>query len=293
MKIFITGASGFIGKNIHQRLKDKHDVQSPGSEELDLLDQDAVKKFVKQHRFDLVIHTATWDATTSSSKNSNTVLENNLKMFFHLENCNTHFQRMFSFGSGAEYGSEYFTPLMREESFGIHVPADQYGLSKYIINRAISNATNIYNLRLFGVFGPHEDWKIRFISNAICKALHGLDISIRQDVCFDYLYIDDLLDILELFIDREVLNCREYNICRGESTRLSSLARIIQEELNSPQKIVIAKKGLGKEYSGNNHRLLSEFQFDFRSHEESIKELIRYYKSTLSQIDRPHLSETR
>ena len=85
MKIFITGASGFIGKNIHQRLKDKHDVQSPGSEELDLLDQDAVKKFVKQHRFDLVIHTATWDATTSSSKNSNTVLENNLKMFFHLE----------------------------------------------------------------------------------------------------------------------------------------------------------------------------------------------------------------
>ena len=293
MKIFITGASGFIGKNIHQRLKDKHDVLSPGSKELDLLDQDAVKKFVKANRFDLVIHTATWDATTSSRKEQDEVLENNLRMFFHLENCNAHYQRMFTLGSGAEYGREHFTPLMKEESIGLHVPTDQYGLSKYAISQAISNATNIYNLRLFGVFGPHEDWKIRFISNAICKTLYDLDISIRQDVCFDYLYIDDFLDILELFIDRETLNYREYNICRGDSIKLSSLAKNILGELNSPQKIVIANDGLGREYSGNNERFLNEFQFDFRAQDESIGELIRYYRSILSQIDKVLLSKTR
>ncbi len=55
-------------------------------------------------------------------------------------------------------------------------------------------------LRLFGVFGPHEDYAIRFISNAICKALFGLPITLRQNRTFSYLFIDDLGPIVERFL---------------------------------------------------------------------------------------------
>ena len=52
-------------------------------------------------------------------------------------------------------------------------------------------------LRLFGVFGRHEDYAIRFISNAICKTLFDLPITLRQNRTFSYLYVDDLGPIVE------------------------------------------------------------------------------------------------
>ncbi len=286
MDILITGASGFIGKNVLQRLKDKHDVYAPGSKELDLLDQEAVQKLIVNSSFDLVIHAATWNATANSTKDTDNVLENNLNMFTNLQSCNSYYTRMFSLGSGAEQNRPNSIPLMEEEFIGTQIPTDQYGLSKHTINRIISNSSNIVNLRLFGVYGPHEDWEIRFISNAICKTLQNLDIMIRQDVCFDYLYIDDFLDILELFIAKKELNFREYNICTGKSISLSSLGKIILEQMLSSQNIVIAEEGYGLEYSGNNNRLLDEFQFEFSSHEESVKKLISHYRNTLSQINK-------
>jgi UDP-glucose 4-epimerase len=286
MDILITGASGFIGKNVLQRLKDKHDVYAPDSKELDLLDQETVQKLIVNSGFDLVIHAATWNATANSTKDTDNVLENNLNMFTNLQSCNAHYTRMFSLGSGAEHNRLNSIPLMKEEFIGTQIPTDQYGLSKHTINRVISKSSNIVNLRLFGVYGPHEDWEIRFISNAICKTLQNLDITIRQDVCFDYLYIDDFLDILELFIAKKELNFREYNICTGKSISLSSLGKIILEQMLSSQNIVIAEEGYGLEYSGNNNRLLDEFRFEFSSHDESVKKLIAHYRNTLSQINK-------
>ena len=36
-------------------------------------------------------------------------------------------------------------------------------------------------LRPFGVYGPGEDYAIRFISNACCKALLGMPVTLRRD----------------------------------------------------------------------------------------------------------------
>ena len=59
---------------------------------------------------------------------------------------------------------------MRESYFGRHIPTDIYGFSKYVIAKDIESVRrNIYNLRVFGIFGKYEDYKRRVISNNICQ----------------------------------------------------------------------------------------------------------------------------
>ena len=71
------------------------------------------------------------------------------------------------------------------------MPQDSYGFEIYYV-RTCENSKNIYDLRLFGVYGKYENGK-KIYFNAICRVLKGKDITIRQNVYFDYLWIDDLL----------------------------------------------------------------------------------------------------
>jgi GDP-L-fucose synthase len=104
---------------------------------------------------------------------------------------------MIYYGSGAEFDRNNWIPKMKEEYFDSFVPTDQYGFSKYIINKYTERAENIFNLRLFGVFGKYEDYQIRFISQTCCRAIYDLPITINQNVNFDYTYIDDVVEITD------------------------------------------------------------------------------------------------
>ena len=188
-KIFITGANGFIGKNLCEGLREYYDIFSLSRNELNLLDESEVEEYFKKNYFDAIIHCATQNASRNAKESLDLVLERNLRMFFNLERCSNYYGKMYYLGSGAEYDMENYIPFMKEEYFGRHIPKDGYGFSKYIMSKISSNRNNIYDLRLFGVYGKYEDWEIRFISNAICKAMYNLPITIKQNVYFDYLYI--------------------------------------------------------------------------------------------------------
>jgi UDP-glucose 4-epimerase len=137
MKILITGASGFIARNLSEQLSSQHDIVSLNSQELNLLDFQKVFDYLKSSRFDCIIHTATYDAAPKHSiKDPSKVLENNLKMFFNITRCKEFFGKMIYFGTGAEFGRENWIPKMKESYFDQHVPTDQYGLSKYIMTKS-------------------------------------------------------------------------------------------------------------------------------------------------------------
>jgi nucleoside-diphosphate-sugar epimerase len=59
MKILLTGANGMVGKNIVEvSLKHQHQFLSPSSQELNLLDGEAVKHYLQIHNPDMIIHAA-------------------------------------------------------------------------------------------------------------------------------------------------------------------------------------------------------------------------------------------
>lgn len=290
-KILITGSTGFIGKNLLNGLEGNFEIFAPSRAELDLLDSFSAYEFIKKNKIDTVIHCAAYGVSRSSTQNQNEILKNNLQMFFNLEKCSKLYKRMICLGSGAEYDKEHYVPKMKESFFDTFVPQDAYGFSKYIISKYAITKSNIYILRIFGCFGKYEDWKRRFISNACCKALFGMDITINKNVLFDYLYVEDLIRIIEWFIDCKNLKYQDYNVCTGKSVDLLSLAKKIVTISKKNIKITVKNKGRKMEYSGDNQRLLKELGgFKFTKVEIAIEELYRWYECNENGIDKKGLS---
>ncbi len=290
MKILITGGNGFIARSLFEQLNIEQTVVSLNRKDLDLLDSSKVFDYIKSNQFDVIIHTATYDAAPKhSTKDPSKVLEYNLKMFFNIARCKDYFDKMIYFGSGAEFGRENWIPKMKEDYFDRHVPADQYGFSKYIMTKYTQLNSNIYNLRLFGVFGKYDDWRVRFISNACCNAVLNQPISINQNKFFDYLYIDDLIKIVNWFINNKTQK-NVYNVCTGNVNDFKTLAEKIIKISGKRLDINIKTEGLGREYSGDNTLLLKELKdFEFISIDESIKALYDWYESNKHIIEKDKL----
>lgn len=284
-KILLTGSTGFIGRNLKEKWLDKYNIYCPERSELNLLDTEAVQNYLKKEKFDIVIHTANTNGFRKMGIKEHDILSNNLKMFFNLERCKFYYNRMYYFGSGAEYCMQHYIPNMDEEYFDTYIPKDSYGFSKYIMSKTCDKNSNIYDLRLFGVYGKYEEWERRFISNAICRALKGKNITIQKNIYFDYLWIDDLCKIMEWFVENKP-KYNHYNVCRGHKIDLYSLACMVRKILNLDCDVIIYEPGWKPEYTGNNQRLLNEIGgFKFSSFEKNIQELCDFYQSNIDLID--------
>ena len=89
-KILITGGNSFIARSIIDRIGDhkKYSFVCLPRQKLDLLDTQSVSECLMKGNYDVVIHTATYDAAPEfSPKDPKLVLEKNLKMFFNIVRC--------------------------------------------------------------------------------------------------------------------------------------------------------------------------------------------------------------
>lgn len=285
-KVLITGGTGFIGNNLKEFLSKKYTVFAPTSRELDLTNSPLVEGYLKRHRFDQIIHCATHNATITSDKDRSLVFANNIRMFINIVRCSVYFRRMFYFGSGAEYHKQKMPGFVTEDFFGKFVPDNGYGFSKYIMANYIDSMKNVYDLRLFGCFGQYEDWRIRFIPNAICRAIHSMDITIVQNAYFDYLYVPDLVRIMDWFLQSNSLRFQHYNVCTGKTIDLRTLAGMVKKISNKRVSIIIKRQGLQRENSGDNRRLLAEMgNFSFTPIEVAIRKLFNWYQKREKLID--------
>jgi nucleoside-diphosphate-sugar epimerase len=282
--LFVTGGSGFIGRNICEYFRDTGTVIAPTHAQLDLLSQDAVDTFFKEHEIDYVIHCANIGGNRKCPGPDDSVARN-MRIFFNLLHNSRHYEKLIHFGSGAEYDKRRPLSGIPESSFGERIPVDDYGFSKFLISKYIEKSENSVCLRLFGVFGRYEDYDYKFISNAIIKNLLRMPIRIRQNVNFDWLYINDLMKIVEHFIDHDSPD-PAYNITPGRPLDLLTIADMINKNSAFPSEIIVETPGLNNEYSGNNERLVTQIgNFPFTPMKEAISELRNYYASILPQVD--------
>ena len=295
MIILITGAQGFVGKNLKEFFEKnkKNKILTPSINELNLTNSISVGDYFDNNNINCIIHSA-----TTASKNKQypeDVCESNLKMFFNIMKYRTKNTQIINLGSGSEYSRENWIPQMKEEYFDQYVPHDGHSYSKYIISKVIdsSNDKMLINLRIFGIFGKFEDYTNKFISNCIAKNLIGLPIKINQNVIYDYLYIGDFCRIIENLMSNQVIH-NTMNVTPTESIDLVSINNHIQSSLGVKQKIEIIKEGYGNEYTGDNRILLENLKnFEFTSFTKSIEELIAYYKTNISLINREKLIEDK
>jgi len=282
--ILITGSTGFIGKNIAGVFKDTYNLFTPNHKDLDLLDQKVVGKFFLRNDIDTIIHCANFGGTRKTLATGE-VIEKNTRMFFNLAENQDHYKMLINLGSGAEYNKTRNLQKVNETEFGKDIPRDEYGFSKYVISKYIEKTENMCCFRLFGIFGKYEDYEFKFISNAIVKNLLHMPITIRQNVNFSWLNIEDFLKILDYFLTHDP-KYPTYNITPSSSTDLVSIAQLINSHSEFKSDICVENEGINLEYSGDNTRLIEEVgDFPFTPMKSSIKNLIEYYSSILPAID--------
>lgn len=288
-KVLLIGGSGFIGKNVieHFSGSQEYELTAPTSSELNTIEEDAVTEYLENNWFDIVLNFAVYGDGIDKKKDGSKMLEYNLRMFLNFEKNSHLYGRMLYAGTGAEYDKRFDICSVKEEEEGRHIPTDQYGLMRYVTDRLIRKSDNIYSLKLFGVFGKYEPWHIRFISNCCCKAVKGLPISIRQNVYFDYLWIEDFCRILEWFMDERVTPKEHaYNVVSGSRIDLYSIALMVVEISGKNVPVYICREGLGQEYTADNARLLQEIgRFEFTPLKEAVKELYKWYEEHETEID--------
>ena len=278
MKVLLTGSSGFIGSALQTEWKNRYELFAPSHRELDLLDPASVEDYLRNGAFDVIVHTANTNDVVHRQR-ADHQLEFNLRMFCNLERCSNLYGKMYYFGSGAEYDMRHYIPKMKESYFGTHIPDDPYGFSKYLMSKLAGQSDNIYDFRLFGVYGPGEEWRRRFISNMIYQALNGSEMRMDRNMMFDYLYIDDLIIIMEWFLNQEPLY-HHYNICSGRTVSLRDLADIIKEETGVNAEIRMNSEDWKSEYSGDNSRMIAETGgIALTPMRLSIREMMNYYKT--------------
>jgi len=276
-KILLTGGSGFIGKNIRESyLSGKYKIIAPSSKELNLIDVTSVDTFFKDKIFDVVLHCAVKPGHRNAKDHSN-LFYSNVKMFENLVRHKDKYGRFINLGSGAVYDNSKDIALAKEEEIYKNIPVDEHGFCKYIVAKRIDALEGFTDLNIFGIFGKYEDWQIRFISNAICKTLFGLPITLRQNRVFSYLWVNDLMPVLEYFIEN-IGKHKHYNVTPDEKAELLAVAELVKTISDFKSEIKVTNPGFGLEYSGDNKKLKAEIGIlKFTSLEASVKSLYEYY----------------
>ncbi len=285
MNIFITGAHGFVGQNLTEYLSrtTDHALFTPKSSELDLLNENAVDEYIAHNKIDIIIHGANRGGGRDTAE-MNDVVHTNLRMFFNIAKQSSKVQKIIHLGSGAEYGKHKPIVDAVEDDALMALPQDDYGFYKSVCSRYIDKCDNIYNLRIFATYGKYENYRFKFISNAIVKNILGFPIEIMQNVFFDYIDIDDMIPMIAYFIEHDG-QYRTYNISKGEKVDLLTLAQTINNVSDFKSEIIVKNGGLNLEYTSSNQRIMSEYSFSLSTHRETITRLMDYYRSILSEID--------
>lgn len=287
-KILLTGGRGYIGKNIlESHLSEEYDICAPNSSELNLVNDEQVRDFFESNFFDVILHTSSIPTHCPEEK-TNTILYSNLRMFYNLLTHKDRYKKFINFGSGSMYSFNLNVSNVSEKDRFKRTPPDQYSFGKYIISNKIQDLDNFVDLIFFGVFGPYEMWQRRFISNAICRTLFDMPITLKQNRCFSYLDIDDLISIVDIFINNDSKH-KSYNIVPDNYIELLDIAKIIKEISGKDIDIQVAKEGFGLDYYADNSRLRSEFNPQFTPIKKSIEKLYNWYENNINYIDKNKL----
>ena len=250
MKIAILGARGFVGSELTAYLKNNHNVVPVTRDTIDLLNPLAVRAYLEQNKFDIVINAAA--VMTDASNLYDT--RNNLGIYMNFFSNAHLFKRFINLASGAEYDRSTDINAATENLIFQRMPQDSYGFGQNVKSRLSYQKHNFYNLRIFNCFGAKEA-STRLFSKFISKQTDPV-FEIQNDRYFDYFSIQDLCKVVEQFITKEFITVRDVNCVYPEKFKISQVLDKFCQVNNLKSNFVVVSTS-NNNYTGNGDALTS------------------------------------
>lgn len=288
-KILVTGASGFIGMALTERLKALgHDVKTLYSRNGDIADRNTFEKFERgsvEHVFHLAGKTFVPDSWENPQLFCHTNVLGTVNV---MEFCRKH-QIPITFVSAYVYGHPDSLPISENNAI---CPSNPYALSKRLAEEVCEFYARAYNLpvtviRPFNVYGIGQSESF-LIPVIVSQALDKGEEIIVKDLApkRDYIYLEDLVMAL-LATLKEPNGYRVYNIGSGASLSVQEVINVVQDVLGTNKKVVCANLARSNELmdvvadiSKAENELGWHPYFSFH---EGIENLIRYEREMRSK----------
>ncbi|HEY8061889.1 MAG TPA: NAD-dependent epimerase [Gemmatimonadales bacterium] len=234
MKHLVTGAAGFIGYHVSERLLSRGDevigldnlspyydpslkqarldrlLRQPGFrfEKLDLTNRDGVESLFQRERFPRVIHLAAQAGVRYSVTHPHTYIASNIVGFLHvIEGCRYHGAGHLTYASTSSvYGLNTRMPFSVHES--VDHPVSLYAATKKANELMAHSYSHLYGLpttglRFFTVYGPwgRPDMALFLFTRAILDG-QPIDVFNHGKMRRDFTYIDDIVEGVVRISDR-------------------------------------------------------------------------------------------
>ena len=259
MRLLVTGGAGFIGSNFVEHalrkgdtvgvLDDFNDYYEPeikksnlalvldqiSLHQVDLGEQAAVKKIVKDGGYDTIVHLAARAGVRPSMQDPELYLDTNIKGTFNmLEAAREAGVKRFIFASSSSvYGASQVVPFSEEQR--LSQTLSPYAATKLAGETICSNYAYLYGiqvvcLRFFTVYGPRQrpDLAIHQFTRKIDHEI-AIDQFGDGSTQRDYTYIDDIVQGIQGAIDYQGELFDIFNLGESETTTLAQLIAKIED----------------------------------------------------------------
>jgi UDP-glucuronate decarboxylase len=248
--ILITGANGFLGKQLQKKFSGDYRVTCPSSKEVDLIENVVeLDLLVKANNINTLVHLANPKVYTNTRATGDTLIM--LKNV--LDVCRTNDLKLVYLSSWEIYSGYKTANLVADANLQPN-PKGTYGETKWLCDLLVKQYVKNYGIkyqiiRPGPVYGPGSD-KPKFIYNFINKALKDEKIITHKYLnglpSLDLLFIEDVLAFLYQCITNDYIG--EINIGSGISTNTFKVASVICEITGSKSQI---DQVLINDYSSN------------------------------------------
>jgi UDP-glucuronate 4-epimerase len=234
VKVLVTGAAGFIGFHLTQRLLERGDevvgidnlsdyydvtlkknrlvqLQSRSGfsfHQLDLIDRENIAKLFAEGRFNVVVNMAAQAGVRYSLKNPQAYIDSNLVGFVNvLEGCrHTSVKHLIFASSSSVYGANTKTPFSVHDN--VDHPVSLYAATKKANELMAHSYSHLYGLptsglRFFTVYGPwgRPDMALFLFTKAILAG-QPIDVFNYGKMQRDFTYIDDIIEGVVRVMDK-------------------------------------------------------------------------------------------
>jgi UDP-glucuronate 4-epimerase len=273
--VLITGGAGFIGSNLAESLlrdtdwrvtivDDLNDFYSPAVKhanleqirktgdfqffEADIRDFDALRSIFDETEFDCIVHLAARAGVRPSLSQPRLYAETNITGTLNLLELSRDYEvPQFVFGSSSSvYGVNEKVPFAEDDR--IHQTISPYAATKAAGELLCHTYSHLFNircvcLRFFTVYGRRQrpDLAIHKFAKLITE---GKPIQVFGDGTTrrDYTYIDDIIQGVRSAIDYDGSMYEIFNLGESETTELSRLIELLEQNLD--MKAVIDRQPL-------------------------------------------------